>query len=163
MSFSFSKVFRSWSSKGKQYYFEILLKAPFKASPTGKDHHSSTLLFLSKNRVRFFFFFNMAVYFAGPQICAFIVSINQTARTTLFSQPTFRGLKTHPDERGGSFWKPRCYLCAPHSRAFIRAGAGSRVPAARWAAGLRALVVNTFPGVAHTFSRDSRLSGRGGN
>lgn len=162
MSFSFSKVFRSRSSKGKQNYFEILLKAPFKVSPTGKDHHSSTLLYLSKNRVRFFFF-NMAVYFAGPQICAFIVSINQTAGTTLFSQPTFRGLKTHPDERAGSFWNPRSYLCAPHSRAFIRTGAGSRVLAARWAAGLRAPVVNTFPGVAHTFSRESRLAGRGGN
>lgn len=28
-----------------------------------------------------------------------------------------------------------CYLCALDSRAFVRAGAGSRVPAARWAAG----------------------------
>lgn len=37
------------------------------------------------------------------------------------------------------------------------------MPAARWAAGLRAQVVHTFPGGAHPFSQDAQLAVRGGS
>lgn len=146
---SFSKVFGLDQAKGKQIILEIFLKAPFKVSPTGKDHHSSTLLYLSKNRVRFFF--STWLYTLQASNLCFQSALIKQLEPILFSQPTFRGLKTHPDRKSRLILKPSLLFVCPTLMGLYQTGA---VPECLQRGGGRSAgpVVNTFPGVAHTFS-----------